>query len=169
MNIQNLKLNELHPIENNVRVHSKKQIEEYVRSVKKFGQTKPIICDENYTILAGNGLYLALIEAGADTAWCNVISGLSENDKKKLMIADNRVYELGLTDYDSFEQLLHDLDGDFDIPGYDEFTLQAISMSEDEASTVNNDYGVANKKKVADRMQSRSRIVCPYCGESICL
>lgn len=32
--------------------------------------------------------------------------------KKKLMMADNKVYELGFTDTDAIEQLVKELDGD---------------------------------------------------------
>ena len=77
MNIVQKRLSELHKVERNVRKHSPEQIAEYTRSVIMFGQLKPIIIDEHGTILAGNGLYDALIGAGKETADCLVKSGLS--------------------------------------------------------------------------------------------
>ena len=43
MNITMIPLSELTPNSRNVRIHSAKQMEEYRRSVKQFGQTKAIV------------------------------------------------------------------------------------------------------------------------------
>ena len=77
-----------HP-EKNVRIHSEQQIRELKRSLEKFGQTRALVIDENNIILIGNGLYEAMVSLGYQEATVYVKAGLSENDKKKLMIADN--------------------------------------------------------------------------------
>lgn len=130
MKIVQKKLSEIHKIERNVRKHSPEQIAEYTRSVIMFGQLKPIIIDEQGAILAGNGLYDALIGAGKDTADCLVKTGLSEKQKKKLMIADNRLYELGSNDMDALNDILREID-DTDIPGWDEDFLEQFYNSDD--------------------------------------
>ena len=61
MKVVQKKLSDLHKIEKNIRRHSQKQICEYVRSLKMFGQVKPLVIDESGTILIGNGLYEALL------------------------------------------------------------------------------------------------------------
>lgn len=61
MKVVQKKLSELRKTEKNIRRHSPKQISEYVRSVKMFGQIRPLVIDEDGVILAGNGLYDALI------------------------------------------------------------------------------------------------------------
>lgn len=83
-------LSELRMIEKNIRRHPEKQIKEYVRSLKMFGQVKPVVIDETGQILAGNGLFEALQSMGAETCQCYVMEGLSPAQKKKLMLADNR-------------------------------------------------------------------------------
>ncbi len=130
MNIVQKRLSELHKVERNVRKHSPEQIAEYTRSVIMFGQLKPIIIDEQGMILAGNGLYDALIGAGKETAACLVKSGLSDKQKKKLMVADNRLYELGSNDMDTLNEILREID-DTDIPGWDEDFLQQFLDSTD--------------------------------------
>lgn len=141
MNIQTLSIDLLRLPDKNVRVHSQKQMDEYKRSIIKFGQTKPIICDDSYTILAGCGLYEALKACGKTEAWCNVLTGLSAADKKKLMLADNKVYELGITDHNAIDDILKELDGDFDIPGYDDSMLEMLTMSFRETDDFIESYG----------------------------
>lgn len=148
MKIVSKKLSELHPIEKNIRRHPEKQIKEYVRSVEMFGQIKPLTVDENGTILVGNGLYEALKLMGRDKADCNVITGLSEKQKKKLMLADNRVYELGFTDTQIFDDIIKELDGDIDVPGWDADLLEMLNSSVQDANDMVANYGTFSAEEV---------------------
>ena len=94
MEIVKKPLSELRPSEKNIRKHGAAQIAEFKRSIKMFGVIRPIICDENGNILAGHGLYEALVGMGKEEADCIVMKGLSEADKYKLMLADNKIYSL---------------------------------------------------------------------------
>lgn len=114
-----------HP-EKNVRKHPQKQIDEMIRSIKMFGQFRPIVVDETNTVLAGNGLVIAMREMGLEEADVVRYDNLNENQKKKLMIADNQVASLGVDDYAAIEEILKSLDGDYDVPGYDEATLSIL-------------------------------------------
>ena len=194
----------------NVRHHPRKQIDELKRSVAMFGQTRALICDENYTILAGNGLLTALEELGYAEAECYVMGGLTEAGKKKLMLADNRVYDLGLTDMNAFDAIVRELDGDTDIPGWDEALLKTLTATAFEADRLIGAYGAYGPEEVESLnakgreprrpahaeaepdapsaassiphdepenaasvsepfVQPRRYIVCPKCGEKICL
>lgn len=148
MKIVSKKLSELHPIEKNIRRHPEKQIKEYVRSVEMFGQIKPLTVDEKGTILVGNGLYEALKLMGRDKADCNVITGLSEKQKKKLMLADNRVYELGFTDTQIFDDIIKELDGDIDVPGWDADLLEMLNSSVQDANDMVANYGTFSAEEV---------------------
>lgn len=128
MNISDLR----HP-EKNVRKHPQKQIKEMMRSVDKFGQYRPVVVDENNVILAGNGLVIAMREMGKTEIDVLKYDNLSENDKKKLMIADNQTASLGVDDYGAIEEIIRSLDGDFDVPGYDE---ESINMLIEESTAV---------------------------------
>ena len=154
MKITVLSINQIKPAEVNVRLHPQKQITELMRSVKMFGQTRAIVVDENYSILAGNGLYAALQQLGYEQAECYVMTGLSEKQKRKLMLADNRVYELGLMDMDVFDQILKEMDGDSDIPGWDEDLIRTLTSSAQEVDDIIGDYGVFKKVEI-DSMNNR--------------
>ena len=127
--------------ERNVRHHPQKQIEELKRSLAMFGQTRPLIVDEGNVVLAGNGTLTAMEALGWTEAECYVYAGLTEARKKKLMLADNRVYDLGLTDMDAFDAILKELDGDIDIPGWDEDLLRTLTASLADVDAMIGSYG----------------------------
>ena len=141
MEITVIRLDDLTPNPRNIRKHSARQLQEYVRSVTMFGQIRPLVVDEDGVILAGNGLYEALIQKGAETAECYVYKGLTEKQKDKLMLADNKVYELGLTDMSVFDAIIKDLGDDLDVPGYDEDLLKLVNQSVLDATNSVMDYG----------------------------
>ena len=156
MKIVTKKLTELRPAAKNVRRHPEKQISEYIRSVDVFGQTKPILIDETGEIIAGNGLYEALRRMGKQTADCRVMEGLTPAQKKKLMLSDNRIYDLGITDMDVFDEILKELDGDLDIPGWDDDLLEMLNASAAEATELVESYGLYDADEV-DAINRRMR------------
>ena len=144
MKMTRMKLSALKPPEKNVRIHSEKQVREFVRSLESFGQIRPIVVDEDNTILAGNGLYAALMAKGETEADVYVMKGLSPNEKKKLMLADNKIYSLGVDDMDVFEEFLRDLGDDLEIPGYDLELLETITADLGDVDEMLSGYGMIN-------------------------
>jgi len=138
MNIHLVKLESLTSLDNNPRKHPRVQIEELKRSYQMFGQTRPVIVDEEGIILAGNGFYSAMKELGVPEISVHRMVGLSKSQKTKLAIADNKTFELGSTDQDILFQLLGDLklEGDLDIPGYNIDILNSILITEDDADEI---------------------------------
>ena len=136
-----------HP-EKNVRIHSEQQIRELKRSLEKFGQTRALVIDENNIILIGNGLYEAMVSLGYQEATVYVKAGLSENDKKKLMIADNKTYALGIDNLETLNEFLEELQGDLDIPGYDEEILQQMVADADEVTEKLSEYGTLDDSEI---------------------
>ena len=132
METAKVKLATLRKVDGNVRKHSEQQIKEYMRSVEAYGQLKPLVIDEEGTILIGNGLYDALIGLGWTEADCYRVTGLTDKQKKKMMLSDNRVYELGETDDAAVAELLRELEGDTDIPGFDTEWLEEVYNSIDD-------------------------------------
>ena len=96
MEIKRMKLADLVIPEKNIRIHTEQQLKEFERSVRMFGQIRPIVIDENRVILAGNGLYATLLRMGETEADVYQYFNLTENQKKKLMIADNKIFALGI-------------------------------------------------------------------------
>jgi len=185
------KLSELREATKNIRKHTDKQITEYVRSIEMFGQIKPLVIDEDGEIIAGNGLYRALMKMGKETCDCYVVEGLTPAQKKKLMLADNRVYELGITDVSAFEEIVLQLNGDVDIPGWDEDLLSMMNASMPDIDEMVASYGSYTQEEV-ERISERKApdedtgngkpamqetaasgsaeqrfMTCPHCGQRI--
>lgn len=157
MEIITMKLADLVKPEKNVRIHTEQQLKEFQRSVKMFGQIRPIVVDENNVILAGNGLYDTLIAMGKETADVYKYDKLTENQKKKLMIADNKIFSLGIENLDTLNSFLEDLQGDLDIPGFDEDILkQMVSEAEDVTEKLS-EYGTLDDEEIQSIKESGER------------
>lgn len=157
MEIITMKLVDLVKPEKNVRIHTEQQLKEFQRSVKMFGQIRPIVVDENNVILAGNGLYETLIAMGKETADVYKYDNLTENQKKKLMIADNKIFSLGIENLDTLNSFLEDLQGDLDIPGFDEDILkQMVSEAEDVTEKLSK-YGTLDDEEIQSIKESGER------------
>ena len=120
MKVTQMKLKDLKKPERNVRMHTDQQIKEFERSVTMFGQIRPIVVDENNVILAGNGLYDTLLKMGKEKADVYKVDNLTENQKKKLMVADNKIFSLGIDNLETLNSFIEELQDDLDIPGFDE-------------------------------------------------
>ena len=148
MKVIKKRLDDLKHPEKNVRIHPEQQIRELKRSLEKFGQTRALVVDENNVILIGNGLYEAMVSLGYQEASVYVKTELSENDKKKLMIADNKTYALGIDNLDTLNEFLEELQGDLDIPGYDEEILQQMVADADEVTEKISEYGTLDESEI---------------------
>lgn len=196
MKLETVKVADLKPLEKNVRKHNDKQIDELIRSLNQFGQTRAIVVDENNNVLIGNGLYLALMKKGDKECQVYRKTGLSEKDKKKLVLTDNRVYSLGADDYTAIQEFIDEitLEGDFDIAGFDDDVIKQMTK---DLNAINNDVmnygsvpagGAQPKTNVepqtnaettpapennveephsTSQVNNTRTIVCPNCGEVI--
>lgn len=136
--------------EKSVRMHTEIQVKEFARSLEMFGQIRPIVVDGKYNIVCGNGLYLSAQSLGWAKVKVLVMNNLSEKDKKKLMIADNRIFELGVSNLEILDEFFKELQDDLVIPGYDESTLQMLVGDLDAVNAQLDDYGIIDREKVEE-------------------
>lgn len=118
LNIQYRKCGELKPSARNPRTHSKKQIRQIACSIKEFGFTNPLLIDQNDTLMAGNGRFIAAKQLGLDKVPTIRIEHLSEDQIRAYVIADNKLAENAGWDNELLAlELVHlsDLDVDLDV------------------------------------------------------
>ena len=151
MNSITMKLTDMVRPEKNVRIHTEQQLREFERSVKMFGQIRPIVVDEKNVILAGNGLYETLLRMGYEEALVYQYTDLTENQKKKLMIADNKIFSLGIENLDTLNSFLEDLQGDLDIPGFDSEILKQMVSDAEEVTEKLSEYGTLDESETGQR------------------
>ncbi len=157
MEITTMKLTDLVKPEKNVRIHTEQQLAEFQRSVKMFGQIRPIVIDEKNVILAGNGLYDTLIAMGKETAEVYRYENLTENQKKKLMVADNKIFSLGIDNLDTLNSFLEDLQGDLDIPGFDEEILKQMVSDAEDITDKLSEYGTLDEEEIQTIKENAER------------
>jgi hypothetical protein len=186
-----VKIELLNTPDRNTRIHPEKQISEIRRSLRKWGQYRDAVVDDQYLILAGNGLVEAMRAEGFKDVWVVMVFDISENDKIKFMLADNKTAGLGIDNLNNIELLIEELQGDFDIPGFDDEILNSINAASEEISRALENYGVATPENLKEieansdvnadfpvtddgrmpekTIDDRESIVCPKCGEKIWL
>lgn len=157
MKVTKKKLADLRRPDRNVRRHTEKQIREFRRSVEMFGQIRPIVIDEENVILAGNGLFETLLSMGWTEADCHIVQGLSEAEKKKLMLADNKIYGLGVDDLDALDAILAELKDDLDIPGFDEDLLSDMMAGAAEVTNKLQEYGTLDESEIEELKEAKER------------
>lgn len=156
MKIERLKIADLQPAEKNTRMHPQKQIDELVRSYKMFGQIRPIIIDENNKVWCGNGLFTALKQSGETEIDAYRVVGLTEDQKKKLMLADNQIFTLGCTNTSVMDEFLAEI-ADYDIPGYDSDMLEQLYGDIGEATEALSSYGIIEDEAVQEIAQAETK------------
>ena len=125
-----INIDEIKPYERNARIHSSKQIKQIMEAIKAFGFTNPLLIDDENNLIAGHGRLEAVKQLNIIDFKDNplkelpaiIITGLSEADKKALIIADNKIAENASWDYDLLQAEFQELEAinyDLDLMGFD--------------------------------------------------
>lgn len=75
----------------NARTHSAEQIRQLCRSIEEFGFTNPVLVDEQSRVIAGHGRIEAAAALGLSEVPCIVVDGLSDVQRRALILADNKL------------------------------------------------------------------------------
>ena len=136
------RLDEIKPYANNPRINDD-AVDDVAESIRQCGYIAPIVIDENSEILAGHTRYKALLKLGKKECDVIVVSGLSEEQKRKYRLYDNKTGELSQWDQKKLAQELSDVD----FCGYDFGQSDVVE---------NEEVGRESEKKIK---------TCPCCGE----
>lgn len=120
---------DLIPYVNNSRTHSEAQVKQIAASIKEFGFTNPILIDSSNGIIAGHGRLLAADLLKLDELPCIVLDGLTDAQKKALVIADNQLALNADWDIDALKlevETLSEMDFDLDLLGFDDDFLDGL-------------------------------------------
>lgn len=109
MHLKVFKIGEIKPYERNARKNDK-AVGAVAKSIEQCTYVAPIIVDENNVILAGHTRWKALKKLGRTECECVVKDGLTEEQKKKYRLLDNKTNELAEWDFDLLEDELEGLD-----------------------------------------------------------
>jgi hypothetical protein len=85
------------------------------------------------------------------------VEGLTPNQKKKLMIADNKIFDLGVDNLEVFDQFLIELKDDVDIPGFDEDILRSMVSEAENVTDKLKEYGTVDDDEIAAMKAAKER------------
>ena len=87
-----LEINKLKPNQANPRIIKDKKFKKLIKSIKEFPEMlnlRPIVVDEDMTILGGNMRYKACIDAGLKEVPVTIAKGLTDAQKQEFIVKDN--------------------------------------------------------------------------------
>jgi ParB-like chromosome segregation protein Spo0J len=148
---------ELKAYENNSRTHSEQQVEQICNSIREFGFVNPILIGDDNTIIAGHGRLMAANALGLDLVPVVRVSGLSDRQRRALVIADNKIAMNAGWDFaklgDELSALLSD---DFD-PGLTGFNEQELdALLKDDIGILPTEWGEPEKITVSAHVRTQT-------------
>ena len=99
----------LKPYERNAKRHSSDQLAKLERCIRELGFLSPCLIDQDFNVIAGHGRIQAAKAAGLEKVPCVFVEGLTDEQRRRYIIEDNRISEFGDWDMDVLEAELRDL------------------------------------------------------------
>jgi ParB-like chromosome segregation protein Spo0J len=99
LTIERVPIEDLRPNQNNSRLHPREQIDKITRAIAEFGFLIPALIDDGNMIIAGHARIEAAKKLGLAEVPCIRTSHLSEAQKRKFTILDNRLAEDSVWDF----------------------------------------------------------------------
>lgn len=153
MEIKRVKIGQIKPYDNNPRLNDG-AVDAVAESIRQCGYCAPIVVDENMVILAGHTRHKALRKLGGyDECEVCIVRGLSEEQKKKYRILDNKTNEIAGWDFALLENELQGLD----FEGFN-FGLGDVKR---ELDVRDDDF---LKDTEITKEKKKREIQCPHCG-----
>lgn len=147
----------LKPYERNAKIHSEEQVQKIADSINEFGFVSPCLIDRDYNIIAGHGRVMAAELLGMETVPCVFIEGLTDEQRRAYILADNRLTELGEWDIDIVKIELEDLDtADFNV------SITGFEFMDDFGLDVTDDDFITGTEITKSKAKE---VTCPNCGE----
>jgi hypothetical protein len=109
--LKEVRISDLKPYERNAKRHSREQLEKLENSIRQVGFLNPCLIDQQHNVIAGHGRFEAAKAAGMTKVPCVFVEGLTDEERRRYIIEDNRIAEFGDWDLSVLEQELSDLQG----------------------------------------------------------
>lgn len=109
MQIINKRVDELRAYDKNPR-RNDEAVEYVANSIREFGFKVPVVIDNRNTIVCGHTRVKAAVKLGMDEVPCIVADDLTPAQIKAFRLADNKVGELAMWDWDLLSDEMEELD-----------------------------------------------------------
>lgn len=151
MKIEEMKIGELVPYENNPRKNDG-AVDAVAASIREFGFKQPIIVDKDNVIVAGHTRAKAAEKLGLKTVPVIRADDLTEEQIRAFRLADNKTGEIAEWDFEKLKEELNE--------------IQAIDM-EEFGFMVNEIAKMKEKTEEDGDEKELKKIFCPRCGRLV--
>lgn len=152
-------VDELTPYAQNARIHGDAQIEALRKSLRRLGFVRPLLVDRDGNLIAGHGTLMAAKAEGMTQVPCILVEGLSDEERRAYILADNRLAEMSAWDIEMLDTELKSLD----LP---EIGLDGLDFSD----LLPNEGGIMGLDLDGEEPQEEgakdTTYICPKCGFS---
>ena len=122
--LQHIPIDQLFPYERNNKIHDEAQIKKIAKSIKELWFRAPILIDENNIILAGHWRLAAAKKLKLKEVPVIQYTDLTEDQKKKYRLLDNRLADLSEYDLENLKLELQELNDERLNGLFEEFDLK---------------------------------------------
>ena len=146
-NVRKVRLQDLTPYAKNARIHDEKQVDLIARSIQEFGFLNPVLIDGDGNVIAGHGRIMAAEKLGMQEVPCLSVDGLTEEQRRAYILADNRLTEMGGWDQQIVSdelQFLKDAGFGIDLTGFD---IDDIIITDDMGADISDEEFAARAEK----------------------
>ena len=130
--LQHLSIDTLIPYDRNNKIHDEAQIKKIAKSIKELWFRAPILIDENNIILAGHWRLAAAKKLKLKEVPVIQYTDLTEDQKKKYRLLDNRLADLSEYDLENLKLELQELNDERLNGLFEEFDLKLEEEERDE-------------------------------------
>lgn len=155
MQLIQVDINDIKPYKNNPRKNTE-AIKYVANSIEQFGFKVPIVIDKNHVIVAGHTRYEAAKRLNMENVPCVMADDLTDEEVKAYRLADNKVAEKSIWDFDLLSVELNEI---FDL----DMTDFGFNMADDLVLDVDDDDFLKDTEITKEK--KAKKIVCPHCGE----
>lgn len=127
ISIKQVPIKDLKMYENNPR-NNAESVEQVADSIKNFGFNVPMVIDTNNVIVTGHTRYKAAQKLGIETVPCIVADHLTPQEVKAFRLADNKVGEKSMWDYEKLEQELSEISMDMTQFGFEQIEQELAAL-----------------------------------------
>lgn len=151
------------PYANNARINEH-VVPAIARSISRFGFNEPIVLDENNVIVCGHTRVKAAKRLGMKEVPCVYVEGLTQKEIDAYRLADNKLAEQALWDYEKLNAELAKIGNEISMTDFgfrEELNNKPLTelfeeREEEEQEPINDDVGSTENY--------RKEIQCPNCG-----
>lgn len=159
MKIEEKKLDEIRPYENNPRVNDK-AVDAVAASITEFGFRVPILIDKAGTVIAGHTRMKAAEKLKLESVPCIILDSLTDEEVRQLRIVDNKTQELAKWNFAELAGELENIKG----INMDAFGFAAFDDDNAEPIEVKSSLNEGEEVDLDDFDDEAFAHQCPECG-----